>query len=128
FIGSGGHWNSLLVHQEATLAQRPVLVAVEFVSPAFRGAFGVSGSGLRQHGRHDAFWSYDERGAFGGGEPEFGPVKAEQFEIVTHSLRSGRSKVGSLDHLPLADTLGQIGNFLVGIELFDAELLRPFER
>src|ERR1700680_3238464 len=75
FIGSRGHWNSFLVQQEATLAQRPVLVAVEFVSSALRGAFGVSFSGLRQHGRHDALWPHDERGAFGGSEPEFSPVK-----------------------------------------------------
>ena len=82
------------------------------MSLVFRGAFGVFFSCRRQHGGHDAFWPDDERGPLGG-ESECGRVKTVQFEIITHRLRTGESRVAFLTHIPPVGMFSQFGDFLV---------------
>src|SRR5262245_55304025 len=94
----------------------------------FRRAFGVSFLGLRQHRWNDAFRPNYEGGSLGRGKPEFGRVKTVDFEIVPHRLRTGGSKVAFLTHISLTSTLVQLGEFLISVELFRAEALRPFKR
>src|SRR2546426_11755139 len=97
------------------------------MSLVFCGAFGVSFFCRRQHGGHDAFWPDDERGPFGG-VPECAWVKAVQFEIITHRLRTRESRVAFLTHIPRVGMFSQFGDFLVGIEFSSTEALRPFQR
>src|SRR6516162_11727292 len=62
-IDGGKHRDSLLSHRDTALLQRPILVAVQFVSLVIGGTLGVSFSSLRQHGRNDALWPYNKRGS-----------------------------------------------------------------
>jgi len=103
-------------HQDATLAQRPLLVAVEFVPLVLRGACDVRSLAC---------------GNIGGMTPS-GPtmsdvrlevyrassIESVELEIVSDRLGIGGAKLGSFDlfaRAPLPNTLGQIDHFLVRI-------------
>src|SRR5439155_7210276 len=111
FIGSGQHRNSSPVPYDATLASRPVQIAVEFVPFVFRGDFRVSFPRRWQHGGDGAFRPNDERCTFGG-VPEFACIKTVQFEIITHSLLAGGSKLPLLAYSSRASLLREFSNFL----------------
>jgi hypothetical protein len=53
-VDPGNHGQSLLAHEDPTFLQRPVFVAIEFVSLVFRGEVGVSLCRLRKGGRNNA--------------------------------------------------------------------------
>src|ERR1051326_3808398 len=122
------HGNPLLALEDATLTQRAIRVAIEFMPLVFCGALGVSFSGLRQHRRYGAIRPHDQRGSFGG-KPDIFPVKTVEFEIVTETLLARGAQLDSLAHIisSLPGTFGKVGQFLIRIELLRTEILWPFE-